>query len=99
VQERVKQRGGATHITTKRTTANKETKIIVNSAWVKEHCLFKDETKYTHGSEYWHMMNFLCSYTMAGRNKNDDVPDGIAMMAEFAQGMSGAKVEIARRPW
>ena len=31
VQERVKERGGITHITTKRTTANKETKIIVNS--------------------------------------------------------------------
>ena len=99
VQERVKQRGGITHITTKRTTANKETKIIVNSAWVKEHCLFKDETRYTHGSEYWRMVNFLCSWTMAGRNKNDDVPDGMAMLSEFAQGMSGARVEIGKRPW
>ena len=42
IQEEVKKRGGITHITTKFTTANKETKIIVNSAWVKEHCLFKD---------------------------------------------------------
>lgn len=99
VQERVKQRGGITHITTKRTTANKETKIIVNSAWVKEHCLFKDETKYTHGSEYWRMMNFLCSYTMAGKNKNDDVPDGMAMLAEYAQGMGGVKIEIGKRLW
>ena len=99
VQERVKQRGGITHITTKRTTANKETKIIVNSAWVKEHCLFKDETRYTHGSEYWRMVNFLCSWTMAGRNKNDDVPDGMAMLSEFAQGMSGARVEIGKRIW
>ena len=99
VQERVKQRGGITHITTKRTTANKETKIIVNSAWVKEHCLFKDETRYTHGSEYWRMVNFLCSWTMAGRNKNDDVPDGMAMLSEFAQGMSGARVEVCKRIW
>lgn len=99
VQDRVKQLGGAAHITTKRTTANKETKIIVNSAWVKEHCLFKDETKYRHGNEYWRMVNFLCSYTMAGRNKNDDVPDGMAMLSEYAQGMSGAKVEIGKRPW
>ena len=99
VQGRVKELGGATHITTKRTTANKETKIIVNSAWVKEHCLFKDETKYRHGDEYWRMVNFLCSYTMAGRNKNDDVPDGMAMLSEYAQGMSGARVEIGKRPW
>ena len=32
VQQMVKDRGGITHITTKYTTANKETKIIVNSA-------------------------------------------------------------------
>jgi len=99
VQGRAKELGGATHITTKRTTANKETKIIVNSAWVKEHCLFKDETKYRHGDEYWRMMNFLCSYTMAGKNKNDDVPDGMAMLSEYAQGISGARVEIGRRLW
>ena len=45
VQEKVKAKNGITHITKKRTTANKETKIIVNSSWVKEHCLFVDETK------------------------------------------------------
>lgn len=33
IQEGVKKKGGITHITTKFTTANKETKIIVNSAW------------------------------------------------------------------
>lgn len=44
VQEQVKAKGGITNITTKYTTANKETKIIVNSPWVKEHCLFKDDT-------------------------------------------------------
>lgn len=99
VQDGIKQRGGNTHITTKRTTANKETKIIVNSAWVKEHCLFKDQTKYKHGDEYWRMMNFLCTWTMAGKNKNDDVPDGMAMLSDYAQGMSGAKVEIGKRPW
>ena len=96
---RIKALGGTTHITTKRTVANKETKIIVNSAWVKEHCLFKDETKYKHGTEYWRMMNFLCSWTMAGKNKNDDVPDGMAMLSEYAQGMCGTKVEIGKRPW
>ena len=42
IQDEVKKKNGVTHITTKFTTANKETKIIVNSAWVKEHCLFKD---------------------------------------------------------
>ena len=36
VQEQVKAKGGRTKITTKYTTANKETKIIVNSPWVKD---------------------------------------------------------------
>ena len=44
VQEEVKSKGGHTKITTKYTTSNKETKIIVNSPFIKEHCLFKDDT-------------------------------------------------------
>ena len=99
VQQMVKDKGGITHITTKYTTANKETKIIVNSAWVKEHCLFKDESLYKKNSEYGKMINMLCSYTMAGKNKNDDVPDGMAMFAEFAQSLGANKVEIFQRPW
>ena len=99
VQQTVKDRGGITHITTKYTTANKETKIIVNSAWVKEHCLFRDESLYKKNSEYGKMVNMLCSYTMAGKNKNDDVPDGMAMLAEFAQSFGASKVEVFQRPW
>ena len=99
VQQLVKDRGGITHITTKYTTANKETKIIVNSAWVKEHCLFRDESLYKKNSEYGKMVNMLCSYTMAGKNKNDDVPDGMAMLAEFAQSLGASRVEVFQRPW
>lgn len=99
IQECVKARGGITNITTKYTTANKETKIIVNSAWVKEHCLFKDSSVYRPNSDYGVFMKMLCSYTMAGKNKHDDVPDAMAMLAEYAQGMMGVSVEIIRRPW
>ena len=99
VQEGVKKRGGHCNITTKYTTANKETRIIVNSAWVKEHCLFKDKSTYKPNSDYGKFMKMLCSYTMAGKNKNDDVPDGMAMLAEYAQGMIANKVEVFQRPW
>ena len=99
VQQMVKERGGITHITTKYTTANKETKIIVNSAWVKEHCLFKDESQYKRNSEYGQFVNMLCSYTMAGKNKHDDIPDGMAMLAEYAQSFGASKVEVFQRPW
>lgn len=99
VQQMVKDRGGITHITTKYTTANKETKIIVNSAWVKEHCLFRDESQYKRNSEYGKFINMLCSYTMAGKNKNDDTADGMAMLAEYARSMGASKVEVFQRPW
>jgi predicted phage terminase large subunit-like protein len=98
VQKELKEKGGRTHITTKYTTSNKETKIIVNSPWVKEHCLFKDDTMYHRNSDYGRMMWFLTSYSMMGKNKHDDVPDGLAMLAEYAQSFEGAKVTVFRRP-
>ena len=98
VQEQVKAKGGHTKITTKYTTANKETKIIVNSPWVKEHCLFKDNSVIT-DKEYKKALNFLCTYTMAGKNKHDDVPDVFAQLSEFAQSLEGNKVSVFKRPF
>jgi predicted phage terminase large subunit-like protein len=99
VSENVKARGGITHITTKYTTANKETKIIVNSAWVKEHVLFRDESLIERNSDYGRMLQMLTSYTMMGKNKHDDVPDALAMFADFAQSLMSSRVEIVKRPF
>jgi predicted phage terminase large subunit-like protein len=99
IQGEIKKKNGITHITTKFTSANKETKIIVNSAWVKEHCVFKDASLYSRPSEYGKMVDMLCSYTMAGKNAHDDVPDGMAMLAEYAQSLQGSVVEVMERPW
>ena len=99
IQGEVKARGGNTHITTKYTTQNKETKIIVNSAWVKEHCIFKDESMYQRKDDYGKLMNMLCSYTVAGKNRHDDVPDAMAMLAEYAQSFTSQQVEIFQRPF
>ena len=99
VQEEVKAKGGRTKITTKYTTANKETKIIVNSPWVKEHCLFKDDSVIKYDKEYKRAMNFLCSYTMGGKNKNDDIPDAFAQLSEYAQSLVGNSVSVFQRPF
>jgi predicted phage terminase large subunit-like protein len=99
IQEAVKKAGGITKITTKFTTANKETKIIVNSAYVKEHFLFKDNSQYKKKDDYGRMMDMLCSYTIAGKNAHDDVPDGMAMLSEYAQSLSGNKAEVFFRPF
>lgn len=97
IQEAIKKNGGITKITTKFTTSNKETKIILNSAWIKEHCLFKDKSMYKKKDDYGRMMDMLCSYTVAGKNKHDDVPDGMAMLSEYAQSFTRNKVEIFSR--
>lgn len=99
VQEEVKSKGGRTKITTKYTTSNKETKIIVNSPFIKEHCLFKDDSVIGTDKEYRKAMQFLCSYTMAGKNKNDDIPDAFAQLSEFIQSLSGSKVTVFQRPF
>ena len=99
VREEVKAKGGRTKITTKYTTANKETKIIVNSPWVKEHCLFKDDSVIKYDKEYKRAMNFLCSYTMDGKNKNDDIPDAFAQLAEYIQSLVGSSVTVFQRPF
>jgi predicted phage terminase large subunit-like protein len=98
VQSEVKKKGGITHITTKFTTSNKETKIIVNSPFVKEHFLFKDNSV-IQSREYKKALDMLCSYTMAGKNKHDDVPDAMSQLAEFAQSFTLGKVEVFKRPW
>lgn len=97
VEELVKQKGGRCHITKKYTTQNKETKIIVNSDWVKKHVYFKDSTEYEPKSDYGIMMSFLCSYTQLGKNKHDDAPDALAMFALFVDSLLGSKAEVHKR--
>lgn len=99
VQKEVKERGGIAKITTKYTTSNKETRIIVNSPFIKDRVLFKDNSVIKKDKEYRKMLNFLCGYTMAGRNRNDDVPDAWSLFAEYVQQLEGSKVEIFRRPF
>lgn len=98
-QANIKEKGGITHITTKYTTQNKETRIISSSAWVKEHILFKDTSTYKRGSEYARFMDFVTSYTIMGKNKFDDTVDALSMFADFAISLNGNKVEIFKKPW
>ena len=99
VQKRVEQLGWHTHITTKPTTSNKETKIVVNAPEVKRRCLFFDSSKYKMNSDYGKMMNMLTGYTLVGKNKHDDVPDGMAMLILYLQNMVSGKVEVIQRPF
>ena len=99
IQDRIKQRGGITKITTKPTTANKETKIILNAPTVKERCLFLDPSKYKPNSDYGKAMSMMTGYTVAGKNKHDDVVDGLAMYVIYIDSKVMGKVKPIARPF
>ena len=99
VQKEVKSRGGITRITTKYSTANKATRIIVDSPFVKEHFLFKDNSVIKNNKEYKRAIGMLCSYTMSGRNAHDDVPDAFSMLSDFIQSFETQTVRVIQRPY
>ena len=101
IQGMVKEQGGRTKITTKYTTANKDTRIVMAQPFILQHCLFKDDSvlKGSASKEYRRFLQFLCGWTMAGRNRFDDVPDACAMLAEYIQSFALNRVEIVKRPF
>ena len=99
VQAAIKAKGGITKITTKYTTQNKETKIIMASPFAKEHFLFKDDSVTSGNKDYRRFMNFLCSYSMAGKNKWDDCADSVSMLVDFVQTFMNGRVEVMQRPF
>lgn len=87
IQKIVDKRGGRCVIEKKYSTANKETRIIVNSKWVMQHVLFMEPKSvdningYLPNSEYGQFMAALTSYSQLSKNKNDDAPDMVTMLA------------------
>ena len=88
-----------TRITKKFTTQNKETKIIVNSGWVKEHVIIKDKSMYTPKSPYGKAVANMFSYTVAGKNLTDDVCDGMAMFAEYVAKPKTPSAQVINSPF
>lgn len=100
VDKKVKEQGGYCNITTKYTTTNKETRIIVNAPWVKNHILFKDKETYSKQSEYGVFMEWLLGYSEKGKNVHDDVPDCLSLFAVWQQGkLQGASVDVIKNPF
>ena len=97
INSELKQRGYFCNITRKFTTANKETKIQVNSPQIKQRFLFKHNFDKT--TEYGMAMYMLTTYVLAGKNKHDDVPDGMSMANEFWDSFTTRKVQIIKRPF
>lgn len=96
IQKIIDKRGGRCVIEKKYSTANKETRIIVNSKWVIQHVLFMEPRSvdnpdgYLTNSEYGQFMAALTSYSQLSKNAHDDAPDMVTMLAihEGADGES-----------
>ena len=101
VEKRVKEKGWNTTITLHPTETNKEARIISNNDWVKRHIYFRDRSLYEKKSDYGRMMDMLLTYSVVGKNVNDDVPDGLANFRLYVDRMQPqlAKVEAVFNPF
>ncbi len=97
VDELVKKKGGRCHITKKYTTQNKETKIIVNSAWVKQHVIFKDPKCYSMKEDYGVFIGQVCTYTQRGKNRWDDSVDALAQFALYRTAQRPVPTRVVSR--
>ena len=97
VKDRLKEWGGFTSISTKWTQSNKETRIQVNSAYIKSHFLFRDPNAPETSKEYRTAMSQLYAYSMIGRVKNDDIADALAMCVDYVLTRLGSKVQLLKR--
>lgn len=95
VEKKVKERGGTTSISTKYSTANKETRIIVKSGWIKQHCLFRDES--VQDREYKKAFDLLTTFSQVSKRKKDDVPDALTMLADFCQSFETNVITVHQR--
>jgi hypothetical protein len=76
---------------------NKDTKIITYSDFVKKHFVFKDPSQYSPNGDYARFMKDVFAWTQMGRNKWDDAPDSLAMLAQLVQELQGNSVKIIDR--
>lgn len=95
VSKKLRELGSRCTVTKKRTTANKETKIIVHSAWVKENVYFPDAS--IRDKTMKDIVRKLCSYSHKGKNKHDDVPDAFAQYSMFTEALLYSQATVISR--
>lgn len=94
IAEECGRQGHSIAISKKFSTENKETRIITDSMWIKEHCVFRSDEP---SADYRRFMSMLTHYTTEGKNKHDDAPDAMSMLKRYATSLTRARVEAVRR--
>lgn len=95
VDRLIKEQGGKTSIRIFFTSSNKITKIVTESDYVKKHFIFLHKSK--QNSEYKRFMQNLLGFTVTGKVKHDDAPDGVAMLSQLVKNLSGLSIKIIDR--
>lgn len=103
IQTEIDNMGGRCVIEKKLSSANKETRIIVNSPWVIKHVLFLEPKTpeypdgYASQSDYGQFMSYFTSYSQLAKNGTDDAPDMVTMLAIHEGGFDGTTTETMTR--
>ena len=76
-------------ITWRPTSSNKETRILMDAAWIKQHCVFRRQRLDKEGNaimdEYHKAMQQVLSYVKGVTNQKDDAPDSLSMLRRFIE--------------
>lgn len=99
VENQINSMSGRTSVRTKRTTANKQTKIILASDNIRNHFWFKNPNYLSNASEYAHFLRDTWSYSQVSRNQHDDSVDSLAMMENMIANLTTGKVQAFKRPF
>lgn len=99
VENQINGMGGRTSVRTKRTTANKQTKIILASDNIRNHFWFKNPNYLSNASEYAHFLRDTWSYSQVSKNQHDDSVDSLAMMENMIANLTTGKVQAFKRPF
>ena len=67
-------------------SSNKETRIMMNAGYIKEHFHFRNDIEA--GSPYDKYVRALTSYVKMGKNKHDDSPDATTGLCEYVKTFS-----------
>lgn len=82
-------------ITSDMNMKNKETRILMNSGYIKKYFVFRDD--FEPGSDYDKFFRQFTSYIKLGKNKHDDAADSVTGLAEMIEMIGIVKVEKPKK--
>lgn len=98
IESELKRKNYRLNITSKRAPTNKrkEQRIFDKAPEIRDFYFLEQGKR---SKEYSMFMTNLFSFNIKGKNKNDDAPDSLSILADMISDVWGQKVEIFKRPF